>query len=249
MALKVNWCHTCGRGRNFGDQVTTRLLTTYGVVHEWAAPGRCEFIGAGSILSKIPRGWRGSVWGTGFIRSGYYSDLRVAHVYALRGEFTRAHVKMRAQPWPVAFGDPGILVGDLPRRTCEPAAVVLIPHYVDKLMVERHPNVPVVDITASAEQVLGAIASADLVITSSLHALIAADALGVPHVLELSPLVTGGLYKFQDYVSAFGDRIVPGRERLTDRATMALRQNGLREALWLALRRSGIASPTTSPSS
>jgi Polysaccharide pyruvyl transferase len=80
--------------------------------------------------------------------------------------------------------------------------------------------------------VLGTIAAARLVITSSLHALIAADALGVPHVLELSDKVTGGIYKFNDYGSAFGDRIVPGKERLTDRAVMAQRQEGLRAALW-----------------
>jgi pyruvyltransferase len=212
--------------------MTTRLLTHYGIAHEWSPPGRCEFIGAGSILSKIPRGWRGTVWGTGFIRAGMWTDLRDARVLALRGEFTRAHVKMRAQKQPVAFGDPGILVVDLPRGPAEPVPVVLIPHYVDKLMVERWPGVPVCDITGPAEQVLGTIAAAELVVTSSLHALIAADALGVPHILEVSDKVTGGLYKFQDYASAFGDRIVPGQVRLTDRAVMAQRQEGLREALW-----------------
>ena len=232
MALKVNWCHTCGFGRNFGDQVTTRLLTHYGIDHEWAPPGRCELIGAGSILSKIPRGWRGTVWGTGFIRSGMWSDLRGARVLALRGTYTRAHVKMRAQKQPVAFGDPGILVGDLPRDPAQPLAVVLIPHYVDKAMVERWPGVPVCDVTGSPEQVLGTIASAELVVTSSLHALIAADALGRPHILEVSPKVTGGLFKFQDYASAFGETITPGRIRLTDRVAMARQQAEVRDALW-----------------
>jgi len=232
VALKVNWCNTCGKGRNFGDLMTTNLLTHYGIKHEWAPPGRCELIGAGSILSKIPRGWRGTVWGTGFIKPGMWTDLRDARVLALRGEYTRAHVKVRASQGHMALGDPGILVVDLPRAPAEPAAVVLVPHYVDKLMVERHPGFPTLDITGSAEQVLGTIAAARLVITSSLHALIAADALGVPHVLELSDKVTGGIYKFNDYASAFGDRIVPGKERLSDRAVMAQRQEELRAALW-----------------
>jgi len=132
----------------------------------------------------------------------------------------------------MVFGDPGVLVVDLPRDLVDARPIVLVPHYVDKLMVERWPGVPVIDIMGSPEQVLGAIEAAELVITSSLHALIAADALGVPHVLELSDKVTGGIYKFNDYASAFGDRIVPGRERLTDRAVMAQRQEGLRAALW-----------------
>jgi len=232
VALKVNWCNTCGHGRNFGDLMTTRLLTHYGIDHEWAPPGRCELIGAGSILSKVPRGWRGTVWGTGFIRQGMWSDLRDARVLAVRGEYTRAHIKVRASQGHMAFGDPGILVVDLPHSPVEPVAVVLVPHYVDQLMVERHPGFRVLDITGPPEHVLGTIAAAGLVITSSLHALIAADALGVPHVLELSDKVTGGIYKFNDYASAFGDRIVPGKERLTDRAVMAQRQEGLRAALW-----------------
>src|SRR6185369_9962918 len=154
--------------------MTTRLLTHYGIDHEWAPPGRCELIGAGSILSKVPRGWRGTVWGTGFIKPGMWTDLRDARVLALRGEYTRAHVKVRASQGHMAFGDPGILVVDLPRAAAEPAAVLLVPHYVDKLMVERWLGAAVLDITAPAEQVLGAIEAAELVITSSLHALIAA---------------------------------------------------------------------------
>jgi len=161
-----------------------------------------------------------------------FSDLRTARVLALRGHITRAHVKMPRPSKPYALGDPGILVVDLPRDDVEPVPVLLVPHYVDKLMVERHPGLPVLDITASSSRVLGAIATAGIVITSSLHALIAADALGVPHVLEPSDKVTGGLYKFRDYVSAFDETVTPYRERLTTRGTMTLRQNQLRAALW-----------------
>ena len=232
MALRVNWCKTCGWGKNFGDNLTPRLLTHYGIAFEWSPPGRCEMIGAGSILSKVPRFWTGAVWGTGFIRSGMHTDLRTARVLALRGQYTRSHVKMPRGHKPFVFGDPGILVSDLPRDDVEATDVLLVPHYVDHQMVARHPGLPVQDITASSQHVLGAIASARTVITSSLHALIAADALGIPHILEPHDSVVGGLFKFQDYASAFDDRIIPGRERLTDRTVMAIRQAGLRTALW-----------------
>ena len=232
MALRVNWCNTCGWGKNFGDNLTPLLLTHYGIEYEWSPPGRCDLIGAGSILSKVPRFWRGAVWGSGFIRSGMMADLRNARVLALRGQYTRAHVKMPRGHKPYVLGDPGILVSDLPRIDAQPVPTLLMPHYVDHDMVERHPGLPIQDITAPSEIVLGAIASAGVVITSSLHALIAADALGVPHVLEPHPRVVGGLFKFQDYASAFDDQIVPGRERLTDRMVMGIRQAGLRTALW-----------------
>lgn len=232
MALKVNWCHTCGKGRNFGDQLTTILLTHYGIKHEWAPPSRCEFIGVGSILSKVPRYWSGAVWGTGLIRPGMHADLRNARILALRGELTASHVKKPRPSRPYPLGDPGILVVDLDRARVEPVRVLLVPHYVDKQMVRRHPTDPVLDIQSPAPVVLGAIASAGLVITSSLHALIAADALGVPHMLEPHPAVVGGLHKFIDYASAFGEQIIPYRERLSDRTTMLARQAQLREALW-----------------
>ena len=72
-------------------------------------------------------------------------------------------------------------------------------------------------------------AGASVVYTSSLHALILADALGVPHVLEPHEAVIGGMFKFQDYASAFGEEIRPRQERLTDRAAMAQVQAALRD--------------------
>jgi hypothetical protein len=94
----------------------------------------------------------------------------------------------------------------------------------------RHPRTPRSSVTGDPRKLLLDIASAEVVYTSSLHGLIAADVLGVPHILEPYEKVRGGLFKFEDYVSAFGETITPGVERLTDRAAMQRRQDQLRAA-------------------
>jgi hypothetical protein len=58
--------------------------------------------------------------------------------------------------------------------------------------------------------------------------MIAADALGVPHIVVPHPDVIGGMYKFEDYASAFGVRLRPGKIRLTPRSLMEERQAELR---------------------
>jgi hypothetical protein len=216
----MNWCRSCGGGRNFGDRLGPLLYRLNGHEVEWAPPDLADIVTVGSILSKVPNGWTGTVVGTGFIRPGMSKDLRRADVRAVRGELTRRAAGLP----PVPLGDLGILVGDLPRDTVEPIGVLGIPHYVDHDMKQSH----IADITGPIPALLGAIASASLVITSSLHAMIAADALGVPHIVVPHPDVIGGMYKFEDYASAFGVRLRPGKIRLTPRSLMEERQAELR---------------------
>lgn len=254
--MKVLWCYRCGGGRNFGDQLGPILLRHYGIEVEWAKPAHAELVTVGSILSKIPNGWTGTVLGTGFIQRGMRKDLSSARVLAVRGALTR---RAAGLPADTPLGDPGILVTDLHRtdagRSAEASAglcagsggfrgsgarfrrtgTVIVPHYVDHAMVERYPDATLAAITLPSDELLGLIAGADIVVTSSLHGLIAADALGVPHVLEPHESVTGGMFKFRDYASAFGLPIRANVERLTPRPLMADRQAEIR-ALMRTLR-------------
>jgi hypothetical protein len=223
--LRLNWCATCGGGRNFGDQLGPILLRHYGIPVVWASPATAEIIAVGSILSKVPNGWTGTVLGTGFIRAGMHKDLSRARVLAVRGALTR---KACGLPASVPLGDLGLLVSDLPRFAMLPTGPLVIPHYVDHDIAARHPGATVVPVTSDPARILSAIAAARIVYTSSLHALIAADTLGVPHVVEPHPLVLGGMFKFNDYASAFGAKIRPGIERLTPRAALVDRQQELR---------------------
>lgn len=218
--MKAYWCRGCGPG-NFGDWLTPAILGAFGIPVTWAPIRGAQLVMVGSVLSKLPVGWPGMVLGTGLIKRGMHPHVDQARVLAIRGSLTRdaAHLSKRTP-----LGDPGILVPRLPRNEYPPAGTVLVPHYVDQAMVKRHPGLQVIDIRRPAAEVAGKIAAAERVITSSLHALIAADSLGVPHVWEPHAAVIGGSFKFLDYGSAFGVRVDPGRVRLTPRSAMAERQ-------------------------
>ncbi len=223
--MRANWCRSCGAGANFGDQLTPVLLRHFGHSVTWAPPASAQLVAVGSILSKVPNGWQGTVLGTGFIRAGMRKDLRRARVLAVRGALTRQAAHL---PMSTPLGDPGILVTCLAGEPV-PGGVLAIPHYVDHDLVKRHPEATFLDIRTPVREFVDRVAGAKLVITSSLHALIAADALGVAHVWEPHESVIGGSFKFADYGSAFGVTIRPGVERLTDRAAMAERQGVLRD--------------------
>jgi hypothetical protein len=134
-------------------------------------------------------------------------------------------------PASTPLGDPGIIVDELiDERPAKTRRALLVPHHVDRRMRWRHLRTPTTSVTGDPQKLLLDIASAEVVYTSSLHGLIAADVFGVPHILEPYEKVRGGLFKFEDYVSAFGETIRPGVERLTDRAAMQRRQDEIRAA-------------------
>lgn len=234
--IAVNYCRSCGGGANYGDQLTPALLELAGIPWRWAPPAEAELFAVGSIVSKIPGGFTGTVWGTGTIHAKVRRDLSRARVLGVRGTYTRAACGL---PAGTPLGDPGVLAPEVAAAYRPPAGAsrpeggtVLVPHYVDRTLAERWPGAEVVSITTSPPgRFVWAIARASRVITSSLHGLIAADALGIPHVLEPHEAVIGGLWKFRDYASAFRETITPGVERLTSRAAMEDRRGELIESL------------------
>lgn len=228
--MKVNWCRSCGGGSNFGDQLGPVLLRHYGLAVEWAAPADAELVAVGSILSKIPNGWTGTVLGTGFIRRGLRRNLARARVLAVRGRLTREACRLPAS---TSLGDLGLLVPDLIAGAMLDGSgidVLVAPHVVDRELAGRYPDAEVLDLHRPPLEVIATIARARFVVTSSLHALIAADALGVSWQLEPHPAVHGGLWKFDDYATSVGRRrIVVGSPSLSPRAAVLERQAALRE--------------------
>lgn len=229
MSVGLFWYRGGGiEQRNFGDSVAPLLVRHLsGLEPVWQAMPDADVVSIGSVMSKVPDNWRGVVLGTGTIRADLKRDLRRATVLCLRGERTRDACLPGSN---VTLGDPGILVPDLfpDVRLTPKHNVVIVPHYIDRAMAGRHPKALRIDILSDHRTVLTGIASARMIVTSSLHALIAADALGIPQVFEPHPDVIGGLWKFQDYASAFGLELRPYVKRLTPRALMTEKQIALR---------------------
>ena len=202
---------------NFGDEITIPILDRiFGVEALPVGLEDAELLGAGSILElyvwKIgrPPAWKRflwpsdlHVWGTGTLfdqhEIGWPQRL---HFHAVRGSLTAERVGVSG----ITLGDPGILSSRLIRRP-KRSDVAAISHFLDK---KRLANLPrhwrVVDPDKPVDDVLTQIASAELVLSSSLHGLIAADLFGIPCVWIA---FLGGqpdlpTHKFLDYASARG---------------------------------------------
>jgi pyruvyltransferase len=197
------------RERNFGDQLTQCLLGRLGVQAFYASPGEAKAVGVGSILERVPSSFGGTVLGAGLMYEDSYRRFPHARFLSVRGRLTADRCGLRS----VMLGDLGLTVRHLFRKMPPiRRQLAVIPHYVD----QRHPlvnaiyaqnpdDVVVVDVNSGPRHVLESIASSQCVISSSLHGLIAAQALGKSVAwVRLSDKVYGNGFKFRDHFSAIG---------------------------------------------
>jgi hypothetical protein len=209
--LRLHWSRS---KPNFGDWLSPALCEALsGRSVTYAAIGRCDLVAVGSLFERLPRfplGRRLDVWGTGAIEGGPPRRLR-HRLHALRGPLTAGLVRdARVE----VFGDPGLLAEVLlPDSRCadRPVSLGIVPHYKDvartevRDLIERVPGARVIDVFDPPARVIRAIAGCRRVISSSLHGLIVAEAVGVrAHWMMLSDAVRGGGWKFRDYYLGTG---------------------------------------------
>jgi len=198
--------------RNFGDLITPALLRSYGLTPVCCRdPAAASLAATGSIIGMLPRDFEGIVLGSGLLSDNPNLRLPNARILALRGEMTKDRLEVRDE---IALGDPGLLVADLlPRRTPSKSFVLgIVLHYEDRdnaiirTMVRRYPReVTVINVQKGPIPVVRDIDRCQFVLSSSLHGVVAADALGIPNCWTvLSHRVFGKGFKFRDYYSAFG---------------------------------------------
>ncbi|PLA47356.1 polysaccharide pyruvyl transferase family protein [Micrococcus luteus] len=209
-------------GRNFGDQLSPRVVEfVLGAPVVEAHFAGADLSAIGSILDPLER-WRNPynpvVWGSGFLREGGRWRGRDIRPVAVRGTLSRERVAHLADSV-VALGDPGLLVRRMyPQLMAIPKRyrVSLVPHIseawhdgVARARVDV-PDLHVIDVRADPRRVLEEIAASEIVLSSSLHGLICADALDVPNRwVPISGDLGGGDYKFADYYSVFGQQPEP----------------------------------------
>jgi pyruvyltransferase len=190
------------------------LLNSFGFTTSFASIGESDVVSVGSILQMLPEDYRGVILGSGLI---WPEQRRFPHarILALRGVLTR---DLLDAPGSTPLGDPGLLARRLiPKLPAKTATLGVIPHYADKRdsritsWLERFAGeARFIDVEREPSAVLHDIASCEHVISSSLHGLICADALGVPNTWAVfSDRVVGGGFKFADYASAVGRELKP----------------------------------------
>ena len=194
--------------RNFGDLLAPMIVSL--MLHraglDESTPPRRRLLAVGSILHFAKSG--DVVWGAG--RNGRISDA--AHtvegidVRAVRGPRTREWLLGRGVNCPEVFGDPALLLPmlrpDLVELSQQPRRGVTFVSHMDDPPQSALPGIEMMSPRDDVEMILRALVQSELVIATSLHPVIVAEAFGVPArsiVNQSEPE-----FKFADYYLSTG---------------------------------------------
>lgn len=212
---------------NWGDDINYHLLkylTKREIVIYFDSPfamalKMANYLCIGSTLNYLSTR-ETIVWGAGVLDPGLDMREEPAHVTAVRGPLSRDYLLSRGISCPEIYGDPALLLPyfyqpalsnpKLPDKTC------VVPHYADQgspildAIRRNHPDLAFLNIahygkwTSFIDQIRGHSA----VLSSSLHALIVAEAYGIPNYwISVSDNVIGRGFKFLDYFASIGKSI------------------------------------------
>ncbi len=208
---------------NFGDALNPILLRYLKIPYKLTYSGEASLICIGSILEHVQNEHDGAelkVFGSGFLWPPSNNDdkwLRPnTHFIAVRGKETRARLQeMTGQSLEdTVLGDPGLLVARMfPFVECHGKYDLgVICHWKDKNsdtlknICLNKCSLKFIDVFQAPEQFVQDVSSCKFILSSALHGLICADALGVPNRhLILGNEVEGGSYKIRDYYSAYDE--------------------------------------------
>lgn len=195
---------------NAGDLLNRDLVEHfYGQAPLNTDEGGRRLLLVGSVVHRVQQGDIVAGVGTKGTPLPKPADVGEVDIRGVRGPIT--HDALKEAGFDVSgisfHGDPGLLVKELyPEETSKEAVrnrVAFIPHYRDREDYKRTSGVRIVDIDCQPRKLAKEIAKAELVLTSSLHGLIFAHAIGRPVVL-IAPIRKEPVIKYQDYMASVG---------------------------------------------
>lgn len=199
-----------GNYLNFGDHlakiIVSKILAEHGHVLEEETSRERRLLAIGSILHFANDG--DVVWGSGV--NGKIAptahQFNALDVRAVRGKLTRAFLLERGIAVPEVYGDPALLLphlfpGSFVKNT--QTGYVVVPNLHDLAIARQTGLQHIVSPLWSWNRCVEQILKGELVIASSLHGLIIAEAYGVPaRYLRLSE--EENIFKYNDYMSGTG---------------------------------------------
>jgi pyruvyltransferase len=208
----VNLMHVY-RGLNLFKNDIRKKSTWWALSQRLGLTCHPEYLCVGSILGWGD--WKNDiqvVWGAGFMTKERRLKFRPCKLISVRGEKTLAGIPTSWRPEIKALGDPGVLCADFLniRNTEKTTPIGLVPHFTQKnTPAIKNKDLPdkirIIDIQQDVEPFLRDLCRCNIVISSALHGIIAADALGLPNRwITFGTLPAGGLFKFHDYFSVAG---------------------------------------------
>jgi pyruvyltransferase len=197
---------------NFGDflsrVIVDLMLGTQGCTLGDETHRAFQLLAVGSVLHFASDG--AVVWGSGVNGKIAVEKHRFKRldVRAVRGPLTREFLVNRGIPAPDVYGDPGLLLPWLaPKRfkRVQGKGPGFVPNLNDLAYLDRSDanGVPAISPLDSWNRCVAAILQHDLILASSLHGLIIAEAYGIPaRYVRLSE--EENLFKYRDYYAGTG---------------------------------------------
>jgi len=225
------------RAGNWGDIVAPEIIRhVSGREPEWRPLGGGRLLTVGSIAGKIQE--NDVVWGSGLIKPMMFSVPAGIEWRAVRGPLTRAILLAHGCAVPAVYGDPAALMPAIHPTAgiAQEHDIGVIPHYVDREHFERvddevRGRVHVIDVMGGVRHVMEAVARCRIVLSSALHGVILAEALGRPAApISMGPRVIGGSFKFDDYYLGSGRMPVALRD-WSERVSGAALEDAVNAAL------------------
>lgn len=202
---------------NFGDELSPAVLQyATGRRVAWAPAQKAEVIAVGSIIEYYARrsSSQAVVWGSG-LRDAPSKALvtqikaSVGHFSAVRGPKTAEALGLKNS---TSLGDPGVLVPLLGNFGGSKSGVLYLPHFRTWTTSQGRSQIQqaidlgmrVVPPSTRPIDMINAISRSDLVLSSSLHGVVVAHALGV--AVQSLGIPSGGMaepdFKYEDYFSS-----------------------------------------------
>ena len=197
--IKLFWYD---RERNFGDMLSPIIFKGLGIDFKQAKRNETgKLLAVGSIIYAARE--NDVLWGTGTMRDQDFNAPKGMKVLAVRGPKTRE--KIKGCEVPKIYGDPAILMSDIYKpKPQERHRIGVVPHYMD-LNDTRLKGKYIIDVRGDPFETIDRMCSCDLIVSTSLHGIIVAEAYGIPAVwMKLSDKLIGGNFKFNDYFLGSG---------------------------------------------
>jgi hypothetical protein len=191
---------------NFGDALAPFLIRIIGNAEPiWTPQERNvpQLITTGSILNHARA--NSVVWGAGLAYSK--GSINQADIRAVRGKLTGKLLDSLNIRHNNIFGDPALLLGEILPSELEREYISIAPHYIDGSIIENgnFEGLEWIDVNAPIIDVLWKINRSKLVVTSSLHIIIACHAYSIPVVwCKFSDRILGDDFKYYDHFSTMG---------------------------------------------
>lgn len=199
------WWHS-GKGTNFGDDlshVIVERILNRPVIYRSLSTKKKILLSAGSILHYARNG--DVIWGSGFRENPLTENrFQKLDVRAVRGPKTREYLLKMGIKCPEVYGDPAILMGHLFPEFQKQEPIydyIIIPNIGEISCFIPYKNVVLP--TLPWDEIVQYMMQSRLVISSSLHGIIVAEAFGIPaRLLKMTWIEP--LLKYEDYYESTG---------------------------------------------